>query len=224
MCRGHCGPGPPSPEINPFGWCLEGRLLIVWTLLPHHPCCLCASTGSSQLWHPAPASSPTLSSLFACSLLLPQVAVSPAGQIAPNLTSFSAYFVLLLCLNHSLSTTIEAYPVCLSLITLCQTGSREMIGMPNCVAAVGSWKKSTLNFHWEKAIKVVMHCMDRLVSHSLTYIHTNMLRSSSEWHPTQSQTIQHCCWIFILKTPPVPTRMSIFRCVRERCVCDLLYK
>lgn len=145
----------------------EGSL-IVWTLLPHHPYCLCASTGSSQLWHPAPASSPTLSSLFACSLLLPQVAVSPAGEIAPNLTSFSAYFVPLLCLNHSLSTTIEAYPVCLSLITLCQTGSRGMIGMPNCVAAVWFMEKSPLlNFHWDKAIKVVMHCMDRPVSHSL---------------------------------------------------------
>lgn len=36
-----------------------------------------------------------------------------------------------------------------------------------CSSCLIHGKSPLLNFHWDKAITVVMHCMDRLVSHSL---------------------------------------------------------
>lgn len=146
-------------------------------------------------------------------LLLPQVAVSlPPHPHDTNLTKPCVSLGSFRPRCRSLCPTTEADPARLWLITLCPTGSGEVIDMPRCVAAVGSFKKKTkqymLNFHWQKSS----------VAYSLTRVRW------SQWHLIQSQTIQHCCWLFILKTPPVPSRMSTLRCVKDRCVRLILYK
>lgn len=66
--RGHCGPASPLPpakitEINFANVGREGHSLSQ-PCNHNHPCGPHASTGNGQLWHPAPASSPTLMLLF----------------------------------------------------------------------------------------------------------------------------------------------------------------
>lgn len=137
----------PAPLLSVIRswWCWKGRSLIVRTPPPHHPCSLCGSTGSSRFWHPAPTSSPTLSSLFASCLLLPQVVSSPAGQVSPNIMSFLACFVLLMWITHCLwlLSCIHLSVINYSLSNRKQGNDRH--------ALLGS--SMTLNFHWEKIVK-----------------------------------------------------------------------